>query len=184
MSDQDAYFAVKAAELGRAFDRSFAEPPCIEQAPLEELLALRVGSDPYAIRLVEITGVFPGRAVTRLPNAVPEFLGIAGFRGNLVPVWDLGRLLGYPGGEAPRWLVIAAATPVALAFDGFDGHLRLSRTAIASEEPGAQRRPHLREVVRAVGPSAQSQEGLIRPIVGVASVLGAIKRLVKNGVAK
>ena len=49
-----------ADELRRAFDRSFAEAPggAPEADALESLLAIRVGGDPYALRLSEIAGLF------------------------------------------------------------------------------------------------------------------------------
>ena len=43
-------------------------------------------------------------------------------------------LLGHSGTQAPRWLVIAAAAPVALAFDAFEGHLRASADAILPQQ--------------------------------------------------
>lgn len=176
MTDQDFRLAERAAELRRAFDRSFAGAPRTDQAQLEDLLAIRVATDPYAFRLGEIAGLFSGKTVTRLLNIIPEFLGIAGFRGALVPVYDLRALLGYATGDTPRWLVIVAATPVALAFDGFDGHLRLSPEAIAREERIEHPRQHVREVLLS--------DDLVRPIVDVVSVLEAIKKRAQKGASR
>jgi len=36
-------------------------------------------------------------------QSVPELLGIMGFRGAMVPVYDLRALCGYAAGAAPRW---------------------------------------------------------------------------------
>lgn len=157
----------RAAELRRSFDRSFAKPPQGRQAAPLDLLAIRLCGEPYALRLVAVTGIFAGKKLTPLPQAAPEFLGIAGFRGSIVPVYDLRVLLGYAGGEAPRWLVVAGSRPVGLAFEGFDGHLRLPQEDIAQQECNDTERPHVRELARVAGQP--------RPIVDLASVLAAIR---------
>jgi len=87
-------------------------------------------------------------------------------------VYDLRVLLGHPKAGTPRWLLVSAPPQVALAFDRFDGHLRVPRVAIASAEPSDARSPHLRETVRS--------EGLVRPIIGIASVLEAIETLARG----
>ena len=169
-----APLAQRAAELRRNFDRSFAEPPRSQQAASLDLLAIRLGSEPYALRLAAVSGLFTGKKFTRLPQAAPEFLGIAGFRGSVVPVYDLRVLLGCTGGEAPRWLVFAADSSVALAFDGFDGHLRLPQESIARQERSDAARPHVRELA--------SVAGAPRPIVDLASILAAIRECSRQGV--
>jgi purine-binding chemotaxis protein CheW len=163
----------RAAQLRRDFDRSFAEPPAGRPAAPVDLLAIRLGTEPYALRLSEIAGLFADKKLTRLPDSVPEFLGLAGFRGSVVPVYDLRVLLGHAGGEAPRWLVIAVAGMVALAFDGFDGHLRLGQEGIAQPEPGIAKRPHVRALARP-GDDRSALAGTLRPIVDLASVVEAI----------
>jgi len=123
------------ARLRGDFDRSFAAPPPAAATALTDLLAIRVGGDPYAVRLADVSALVVDRQATPLPAAAPELLGVAGLRGLVVPVYDLATLLGYPGAPAPRWLVLAAGTPpVALAFDGVDGHLRVPPEAIAAPQ--------------------------------------------------
>lgn len=174
--DRDLRFAEKASELRQAFDRSFADPPRTRQTQFEDMLAIRVQANPYAVRLNEVSGLFAGKAITRLPNIVPEFLGIAGFRGAVIPVYDLRALLGYVGGDTPRWLVIVAATPVALAFDAFDGHLRLAREAISREQRVEHAWQHVREV--------SQSDNLVRPIVDMASILEMVKKRTQKGVPR
>jgi purine-binding chemotaxis protein CheW len=140
-----------------------------------DLLAIRLGGEPYALHLAAVSGLFAGKKFTRLPQAAPEFLGIAGFRGSVVPVYDLRVLLGCVGGEAPRWLVVVAGSPVALAFDGFDGHLRLPQDGIARQERSEAAPAHVRELARVAG--------LPRPIVDVASILVAIQQRARQDVA-
>jgi chemotaxis signal transduction protein len=161
-----------AAQLRQDFDRSFAEPPRGEIEPQEDFLAIRLGADAHAIRLADIGSLLPLTALTRLPSPVPELLGITGFRGAIIPVYELGALLGYAAQELPRWLVIAAAAPVGLAFDVFEGHLRLAREASASRHGTESLRRHVQEVLRT--------SDRTRPVVSIASILEAIKTMVQQ----
>ena len=61
-------------------------------------------------------------------------LGIAGFRGSILPVYDLRSLLDLSTTEAPRWLVIAAAAPVAFSFEAFEEQIRVPADAIKREQ--------------------------------------------------
>lgn len=175
MSASAPRYAVTAAELRRAFDHAFAEAPSLATAPFEDFLAIRVGSDPYAVRLAEVSGVFVDRTVTRLPSPVPEFLGITGFRGTIVPVYDLRALLGYEAGK-PRWLLLTAAATLALAFDAFDGYLRLSRGDSEIEVQSEHSRQHVRGIVRVAE--------VLRPVVHLAAVVEAIERREQQGVPR
>ena len=94
MTTSDTREADRVTELRDAFDRSFAQAPSTEAAAVENLLAIRVGAHPYALRMAEVSGLFADKKVTRLPSPVPEFSGIAGFRGVVLPVYDLAMLLG------------------------------------------------------------------------------------------
>jgi purine-binding chemotaxis protein CheW len=134
MIDSLSRLAQRAAELRTDFDRSFAAPVRADIAQKLDLLAIRVGSESCAVRLSEITGLFADRAITRVPGKNPALLGISGFRSAIVPVYSLRTLLGHSGTQAPRWLVIAAGSPVALAFDAFEGHLRASADAILPQQ--------------------------------------------------
>ncbi len=158
----------KAAELRRAFDLSFAEAPAERLQALDDLLAIRVGAAPYALRLSEVAGLAVDRRITPLPSAVPELLGLAGLRGAIVPVYDLAALLGSAAAAAPRWLAFAAGAGVALSFDAFERHLRLGREAVVPAGEADARRGHVREVLRA--------EGGARPIVHLASIVESIRR--------
>ncbi len=163
----------RAAELRREFDLAFARAPRERLSSTVDLLAIGLGGDSYALRLSVVGGLFTDKKLTRLPCAAPEFLGIAGFRGSVVPVYDLRALLGYPGGGAPRWLAVAATAAVALAFDSLDGYLRLPREAIAPQERDGSPPQHVQEVARTAG--------LIRPIVNVGSILEAIGKPARQG---
>jgi purine-binding chemotaxis protein CheW len=155
----------RVSALRTAFDRSFAEPPHIDLTQMEDLLAVRVGDDVFAIRLSEITGLHAGKKITRVPGGNPALLGIAGFRGAIHPVYGLTLLLGRHAETEPRWLVIAAAASVALAFDGFDGHVRVASETICPRDASAKDQPYARDFV----PIQQ----LVRPILHLPSILDA-----------
>lgn len=175
-------FAQRAAELRHEFDRSFAEPPRSVQAASLDLLAIRLGGEPYALHLTTVSGLFAGKKFTRLPQDAPEFLGIAGFRGSVLPVYDLRVLLGCTADAAPRWLVVTASVAVGLAFDGFDGHLRLPQEGIAQQDRSDSERPHVRELARVACAGTPSQGDPLRPIVDVASILMTIRHFARQNV--
>ncbi len=170
MSHDRSLPAERAAELRLAFDRSFAEARPPDPPPSEDLIAIRLGAEPYALRLSEVSGVFAGQQITPLPSRVPALLGVSGFRGTILPVYDLHVLLGHPPAETTRWLVTAAEAPVAFAFAAMDGHIRLSLDAIVSREADQRERRHVREFARTAG--------LVRPIVHLPSLLDAIRKQV------
>jgi chemotaxis signal transduction protein len=163
----------RLAELRDSFDRSFADPHREEVAGFDDLLAIRVGGQRYALRLTQAAGLFPDRPVTRLPGPLAALLGVASFRGSIVPVYDLGAVFGHPAAAAARWLVLAAGDPpVALAFEELDGHLRVPRDLIVEESTGHGPRGCLRGIV--------PLDGGARPIVDVPAVRAAIQALTGN----
>jgi len=165
----------KAAELRQAFDLAFAEPARSGSAEMEDFLAIRVGEDAHMLRLAEVASLSPLRSVTRLPTPLPALLGLMGFRGAIVPLYDLRVLLGYAAAGVPRWTVIAAGTPLGLVFDAFDGHERHPREAGAQPAGAAHARPHVHEVL--------SSAGAPRPVVSLASLLETIHHGAQRGVA-
>jgi chemotaxis signal transduction protein len=161
----------RAAEMRLAFDRGFADPVRFDTTGTESLLAIRAGAQACAIRLSEVTGLFADKKITRVPGSVAALLGIAGFRGAIVPVYSLQLLLGQSGDPAgartPRWLVIAASTPVALAFEAFEGQLRVLPDAILPRQSRLEMKSYAREFVQT--------QTVVRPIMHLPSVLDAIK---------
>jgi purine-binding chemotaxis protein CheW len=171
-----APLGARAAALRRAFDQSFSAPPAAVAAAREDLLAIRAGGEAYALRLAELAGVAAGRRITPLPTAVAGLRGLVGLRGRLVPVWDLAALLGHPAPEAPRWLaLVGGERSLGLAFEGFDGYLRVAREAIAPDPAApsvhggdsARERALVREVVRL--------DAAVRPLVHLPAVVAAIE---------
>jgi chemotaxis signal transduction protein len=148
---------VRAEALRREFDGTFALPVRRGGGDDDDLLAVRVGDTAYAVRLADVTGLAADRPVTPVPTTAPEFLGLVGLRGAVLPVWSLSALLGHGGDRAaPRWLLLAGGrggTPaLALAFEHFDGHLRVRRDQLVdrADEAGAAL-THVRQSLRLPG---------------------------------
>lgn len=166
MTEVPGGLAARVADLRSAFDRVFAVPVQTDAAVTHDLLVIRVGGEPYAVRLSEVTGLFVDRPITRIPGNNASLLGMAGFRGSIVPVHSLPMLLGHAATQAPRWLVMAAAAPDALAFDQFEGHLRAPADAILPQQPHAPMRGYAPEFVR-------SPAG-VRPILHLKSIIATL----------
>jgi chemotaxis signal transduction protein len=158
--------AQRAAELRSAFDRAFAAPLRADTKAKQDLLAVRIGPEPCAVRLREVASLLVDRRITRLPTSDAALIGVAGFRGAIVPVYSLLALFGHPSAPAPRWLVIAANAPVALAFDLFEGHLRVPADAILPQQSHAHMRGYAPEFFRAAD--------VVRPILCLTSIIGAL----------
>jgi purine-binding chemotaxis protein CheW len=160
----------RLTDLREDFDRSFTEPARRHDVEHHELLAVRAGGRPYALRLSQTAGLYPDRPVTPLPGPVAALLGVAGFGGAIVPVYDLAALLGRPVSDRPRWLVLAAGTPpFALAFHELDGHVRVPADTIITEAGPATARGCLRGMVPLAGGT--------RPIVDLPATRAAVQDL-------
>jgi chemotaxis signal transduction protein len=166
----DASVTDRVERLRGDFDQSFAQPARRHDVEHVELLAIRAGGRPYALRLSQTSGLHPDRPVTPLPGPLPSLLGLAGFAGTVVPVYDLASLLGHPVAGRPRWLVLAGGSPpLALAFHDLDGHIRVSADAIVGEVAGDGRRGSIRGMVTLPGGT--------RPIVDLPATRAAVHAL-------
>jgi len=176
MSEASTGIADRAGELRRAFDRSFAEPLTHAKAGKDDVLAIRIGAEACAIRLADITGVYAGKKITPLPGHAGPFLGFAGFRGTVVPVYSLRRLFGHVAEETQRWLVIAAKAPLALAFDAFEGHLQTSSSDIVVK--------NTQDVSQAFVSGFVRRADLTRAVIDMPAILDAIQNLTTASHAK
>lgn len=176
MSEID--YADKALRMKEDFDRDFSLPTKRDPPQAEDLLAIRLRGDGFALRAREISGLAVGRKIIPLPGPAAALLGLAGVRGTLTPVWDLASLLGYGGlGRGTRWLVLGQGdSPWALAFDGFDGFFRVLRSDILAgggTGPGTQ----------FAGESCEIG-GYGRRVVSLPVVLQSIKKLSDSSQAR
>jgi chemotaxis signal transduction protein len=162
-----------ALGLRRAFDQAFASPAADPSREVEPFVLLKVGDGAYAIRVREIRGFAAARKIVALPSAVRELLGLAGFRGSLVPVYDLAGLLGHgPLGRPPCWFILCGdADPLALAFADFDGYVEHLRADLRSR--GTEERSHVREVL-VHGTGARS-------VIDIPSIISAVQTNVGLG---
>ena len=145
-----------AEALRRRFDESFAAPAGSNPQSVEDLLAIRIGADPYVLRLSQIAGLSAGLKIAPVPSPIASLLGIVGVRGLMAPIYDLGALLGYPRAAEPRWTVfVRAPQTVGFAFETFESHLHVLVTSVTGE------------TVRAAG--------ALRPIIDMPSVVAKLK---------
>lgn len=158
--------ARRVIDLRSAFDRAFAAPLQPDRAAGADLIAIRIGGEPFALHLGEVAGLFADRTITRVPGGVAALIGIAGFRGTLVPVYSLRTLLAISATAPPRWLIVAASSPVALAFEAFEGHLRASADAIVPRRTPGQ--------MHSLAPDFICTADVVRPIVNLAAVIAAL----------
>lgn len=162
---------VSAAQLRDEFDHAFSLPPQVETVQSRHLLAIRIGGDPYALDPEEIAGLQVDRAIVPMPGALPEWLGLAGIRGELVPVYSLAMLLGYEQSAAakPRWVALCGSKQLlGLAFDAFERHLNLTLPQIAAADPTNIKTEHVRAVAHA--------DDMSRPVISIPSVAAEIAR--------
>jgi purine-binding chemotaxis protein CheW len=166
----DADVATRMKWLREDFDHSFAEPVRRHDEQHVELLAIQAGGRPYALRLAQTQGLHPDRPVTPLPGPLPALLGLAGFAGTVVPIYDIAALLGHPVADRPRWLVLPlGAPPLGLAFHELDGHVRVVAEAIVAETAAEGRRGCLRGMVEL--------DGVARPLLDVPATRAVVHML-------
>lgn len=123
--------------LREQFDNAFALPHAPPAPGRINLLAVRVGGVPYALRLQDMRGLHANLRILALPSGAPAFLGVTSIRGQTVPVYDLAALLGMEPCPAPRWMVLVqAAAPLAFAFDVFDAHLCVNLEQVTAAMDG------------------------------------------------
>lgn len=157
-----------AGDLRRAFDRTFALPSADRRDDAESLLVVRSAGASHALRLREIAALFVHRRIVPIPSTASALLGLSGFRGQVVPVYSLRAILGYPAGtEPPRGVVLASAALVGFAFDELAGHLSAPRADIVPAGNGHER-AHVHEVVRT--------PGAVLPVIHIPSVIEAIEQ--------
>ena len=121
--------------LRREFDSGFATEPAARTQRVD-LLALRVGGGPFAVRVSELAGVVPFHAVAPLPCDDRAMLGIAAVRGAALPVYDLATLLGREASASTRWMLLSAgAGYFMVARSGFNRRAAARSVAARARSP-------------------------------------------------
>jgi purine-binding chemotaxis protein CheW len=114
-------------------------------APRRRFLTFRVDGRHYALPAETIAEVIPVPSVARLPRSQKCLMGLANLRGTVIPVIDARVLLRREAvalGHTARAIVLAGASPVALAVDAADTIVSVqpdrveTRQVEAAAEPG------------------------------------------------
>ena len=138
--------------------------------PRKTCSASASGAQAYAIRLSEIAGLHADKKITRVPGSHAALRGIAGFRGAMLPVYDLHVLLGHLQRRDAALAGDRASRAGRARLRGVRGPL--ARVAGRDRCPSRRARTcrgYARELVRT--------QNFIGPILHLPSVLDAIKAL-------
>lgn len=163
------------AEMRRAFDESFSHAPALAAVEQEDFLGIQVAGAHYALRLLETARLCARPRILPLPAPHPEFLGLAGLQGELVPIYSLAALLGHGSEpEEARWVVLCSKTErLGLAFGGLDGYLRAPRTEVCALGAAERAAEFVQEALHS--------EGRVRPIVRVSAIVAALHQRLASG---
>lgn len=174
MNDPEPGLTGRVAELREAFDRSFALPLADRAEKRQLFLIWGVGAQAYAVALDALLGIERHRKVVPLPLRSPGLLGLAGFRGQLAPVFSMATLLGSgDGAESPAWLAFCKGpTPIALAFDRQEGAAQVAAADVSAAEAKEGLSPLTRQTVR-VGTR-------VLPVLDLPSVAAAARQRLKK----
>lgn len=69
----------------------------------------RIGGEEYGISVTEVVSIEKAREITSVPEASAYLLGVIDLRGRIVPIIDLGNILGGSGREkteSTRYIVV------------------------------------------------------------------------------
>lgn len=98
-------------ETGLAADLTDSEPlPGVSTGAAAGAVLLRLGSSRYAVAMTDVAEVAMLPGVTRIPGSAPWLLGVANWRGRMLPVLDLRSLLDAstaPLASSARLVVVA-----------------------------------------------------------------------------
>lgn len=160
--------ALTREDLRRSFDESFAVAPDTSARQTADFLAIRAGGGRYALRIGDLAGLIAHPTIVALGTAEAALLGIAGARGQLLPVYRLSAFLKAGAGDGgSAWLAVCGREePVALSFATFDGHLRVPAADLFAPPEESERR-FVREALR-LGSE-------VRYVLDIPSILAAIR---------
>jgi chemotaxis-related protein WspB len=136
------------------------------------LLVFRVAGDAYAVEAIRVVRVVPCVELRALPHAPEGLAGLFRYRGRMVPVIDLGLVLGNRPSSpllSTRIVLVGDRSPVrdeavlGLIAEHVSDVRAVADSAIASPPSVLGRHPYL-------GPIASTETGLI-PLIAVDRVL-------------
>lgn len=159
----------RASELRRVFDRAFALPAASTFEELEDLLLVRIAGDPYTIRLRDITGILTKRTIIPVPARAPGLLGLVGIRGEIVPVFGLSSWLGYgEDADSAVWMIVCGTDePIGFGFSEFEGHLRIPKSVIHTDDNSHGPRQYIHEMA--------TIEAGVRPVIALSQLVATLR---------
>jgi len=88
--------------------------------PSKNLVGFLVGEVIYAVRIEMVREIVNPQEVVALPSAPRSVLGVADYRGVVVPVIDLRERFGLPSASSrkTKWIVLDVAPPTSIANAG------------------------------------------------------------------
>jgi purine-binding chemotaxis protein CheW len=131
---EDAAGAGTLAESGH--DTGSAASGDVVEPQIQELemLSFRLAGEEYAVLVEDVKEVLKNRELTPVPNAPDHILGVTSLRGPILPVVDLCKRLGLPGGlrdEKSRILVLTVNDEDAgIVVDRVTGVVRIQSDSI------------------------------------------------------
>ena len=101
-------------------------------------LRIRVGADDYAVPMSVAREVLAVPGVTTLPTAPPSVLGVCNVRGEIIPVFDTGVLLGLGALEEFESIAVVetALGPAGLATGAVGESIELGEMVGETDGPG------------------------------------------------
>ncbi len=94
--------------MSAEFGMAYSDSPDKERAR-REFLSCRVGDETYGIDILKVQEIREVDAVTRVPGVAAFVRGVINLRGAIVPIVDLGLMLGFPDA-----IVLADASVIVL----------------------------------------------------------------------
>ena len=93
------------------------------QTAAQRFVTFRVADHHYALAAEEVAEIIRMPAIARVPQSPKALLGLAHFRGSVLPVASVRRLLGREEQDAKdhaRAIILDGGSPVALAVDAVE----------------------------------------------------------------
>lgn len=111
-----------------------------------DVVIFTLAGEACALELRHLRQVLPARELALLPGAGPPLVALTGWRGELVGVIDLARVLGGRAGAPPEHrhlLVVGEGAPIALLVDDINALTAIAPSTIA---PAGDQRAFVRGV--------------------------------------
>lgn len=126
--------------LAQSAERGRASATDVAAGERFGLVVCRLGDMLFGLRLSAVSEIVRPPALAYMPLAPRAIMGLANFRGNVLPVISLRRLVGLPDIDidgASRVIVVEQGTPAGFTVDRVDSLLTISAGQIESAAAGS-----------------------------------------------